>query len=405
MPSFSVADALAQLRALPAVGAVAQRQPAQGFELRLGGVVVPVLSGRVVRAIDAIAWTWAAEIAWTPGADTALDALVKPYAYAPATVKLDGVLVLTGWLYKVSPRKTVEGTTLTLEGASLTADLVDSCIPSDQWRDQWDRLSVWNLANTILPPMGIVPWTDINYADLPLAIEPFDVIQRQPTDTFADLLTRLAFQRGMLVTTNAAGNLCLTVAHVAGAKWLPKDDWVDSPGSPVAILMEGRPPATEWACVFDGRARFGHYTAIGQDGWGDVVVGEATDAVVPGRRRLAFVAGDTGKGNIGQVAAWRRSAAVAEAMSLKVGVAGWTPLHSSQLWQPNTLVTVEAPSLFIARAFTFLLRGTEHVYEANGRTAILDLVPPETYTGDVIREQWATVAPPHAPHVEGGLDL
>jgi prophage tail gpP-like protein len=367
------------------------RRPAQGFDLQLMTTHVPVLSGCVTRAIDAVAWAWTAEIEWQPGRDAALDSIVKPYAYSPATVTLDGTLVLTGWLYKVTPRKTAEGTTLTLEGASLTADLVDSTIPTAQFKGEWTSLGVADIAQQLVAPLGIqVKRVGVDGSQY---VEKFDVVQSQPTETYAELLTRLGFQRGMLVTTAPGGQLLLTVANVNATQ--------------VAILQEGKPPVTAWGGSFDGRRRFHTYVALAQDDFGETVSGEETDSgCTPTQRRTTFVAGDATGGNAAQVAAWRRSAALADGLELRLPVDGWTPPYSSQLWEPNTIVVVQAPTLFLGSAMPFLIRETEHVYDGNGRTTVLGIVPPETYTGAAIREQWGTVAAgPPAPFVEGSLDL
>lgn len=406
MPDQAVLDALATLRSLPTVTAAPVGPAGGGFELSLNGTVVPVVSGRVRRAIDEVAWSFSAEIAWTPGRDKALDALVLPYAYTPCTVKLDGELVLTGWLYKSKPHLLADGSTLTLEGASLTADLVDTAAAPVIGQSEWAPCeSPWNFANQVLPAMGITPWTDINRDDLGLAVERFDVVQIEPTETFGELFTRLAFQRGMLCTTNRDGNMVLTIAHT-GANYVPKGEWVGfTPGFPAAQLIEGKPPVIGWGAEYDGRKRFGKYHAIGQDDLGDPVFAQATDSKAPSRRVSAFTAGDVSKGNIGQVAQWRRSQAVADSMGTMLTVDGWRMPNHSRLWTPNTLVTVQAPSLFLGNATTFLIRATEHTLDGNGRRTELEIVPPETYTGQPVVEKWSTTAAVSVPFIEGGLDV
>ena len=135
----------------------------QDFTLVLGGKEVPVMSGRVSCSIDTVADGWTAEIAWNPGVDKRLDALVSPFAYPDAQVYLGQTLVNTGRLYTVENKITETGMTKVLEGASYTADLVDSMIdPGVGPSGECNNLSVWNIALLLLNPKGLQPKTDLN---------------------------------------------------------------------------------------------------------------------------------------------------------------------------------------------------------------------------------------------------
>lgn len=353
-------------------------KPREAFTLVLADLEVPVISGRVTRTLDTVADGWSAEIAWMPGKDRALDARLAPYAYPKAQVYLGSTLVNTGRLYTMANEVSETGILKKLEGWSYTADLVDSHIPPGSWKYQWSNLSVWNLALAFGASLGIGVKTDIGNVTLPgqstRVTEPFEEIKAQLTESYAELLARLASQRGLLVSNDEQGNLFLTAARTKGPI--------------VASLQEGSPPAQKLGATFDGRKRFYRYTVYGQGGMGDEISSQAVDERVPSSRTINFMAPEVSSGGASINAAWRRSKQLAEALSISFPVIGWyTP--RGELWAPNTLVNVVAPSLHIADGFTFLVRSVEYLHETDGQTSMLQLVPPQVYTGEPLEEPWA----------------
>ncbi len=371
-------------------------KPANAFTLILDGLEVPVLSARVSRSIDTVADPWTAEISWIPGKDPDLDTRVAPYAYTKSQVYLGTTLSNTGRLYIVTNDFSTSGLTKQLEGWSYTADLVDSHIPAQArdhltgaWSYEWTGLSVWNIMNALCRPLNINVKTDIGNVTLPgqsqRTAEPFPFVQAQLTESYAEIFTRLAFQRGMLVTNDEYGDLFLTAARTTG--------------TPVASLGEGdiaaylKTQATggakspNWKAKFDGRKRFYAYTVYGQSGMADDISSESDDPVVPTSRIMNVIAGDVTLGNVRITAQWKRSKQLVQALSIPFPVVGWHTPHGD-LWAPNTLVSVHAPSLHINTPFTFLIRQVEFVHESQGQTTQLSLVPPQCYTGDPIKEPW-----------------
>jgi len=380
----------------------------QAFTLIIDGYEVPVLSGRVSRSIDTVVDGWTAEIAWVPGQDKRLDPLVAPFAYPKAQVYLGQTLVNTGRLYDVTNNVTATGITKTLEGASYTADLVDSMIdPGVGPSGECNNLSVWNICHALMDPLGLGVKTDLN--DVVVATpniaggkvrvaSPFQIVDIGMTETYAELFTRLAFQRGMLVTNDEYGNLFLTNAHTTGV--------------PVATLGEGnvqdylkaqsasgnvRSPS--WAAKFDGRKRFYKYTVYCWSGMGDgyestaqdnymPINSQAVDTSIPKTRRTHVLAGDNEIGGAQISAQYKRSMQLAEALTIPFPVTTWYDGHG-KLWTPNTLVRVQAPSIHIPNGFTFLIRQVEYTHEGSGQTATLSILPPQVYTGEAIKEPWA----------------
>lgn len=326
---------------------------------------------RISRSADTLTDGWTATVPWVRGKDRDLDQLFLPYAYPRAQVFIGPRLVNTGYLYTIEPELTEEGLLASLEGYASTADLVDSTVqPENDNACMWADTNIVDWCNQIAAKFGIECNTNLSGAYL----EPFPLIQCSVTDKYGDVITRLAFQRNMLATNDINGNLLLW----AGA----------SGGATVGTLREGEPPVTQWKIKFDGRKRFGTYIVYGQDGQGSEIQSVAYDAVVPSYRCQGVTAGQVGLGNVQTTAVWKRNVQLVQALTIPLPVAGWYQPDGADVWTPNTLVTIVSKSLGIANGFTFMIRATEHVLQADQQTCVLSLIPPNIYSSSPLQEPW-----------------
>ena len=373
-------------------------KPREAVTFLLEGREVPILSARISRSIDTVADRWSVEIAWVPRRDKALDDRIAPYTYCRAQIYIGQRLVNTGILYTPRTKVTKDGLTKTLECASFTADLVDSMMdPEICNHGQWALSTLYDIARTICSQHDIVPgisrllYQPENASNLAKVNEPFDFVQLELTQKGADLLTKLAFQRGALITNDRFGQLLITM----GAK----------SGSPVATLGEediraylanvprGSANSEGWEAEWDGRERFGTYAVYGQSGDPeadqiDTIEGISADAKAPAGRRNNIIVTDNTMGDAGIVAAWHRSQKLVKAMTIPFPVIGfYTP--DGALWNPNDFVVAKAPSLDIYDPTRFLVRQIDYEHTAQGQTGTLYLVPPEVFTGQVPIEPWA----------------
>ena len=229
---------------------------------------------------------------------------------------------------------------------------------------------------------------------------PFQLVDIQMTETYAELFTRLAFQRGMLVTNDRYGNLFFTNAHTNGptVAALGEGDlnWAAIRQQAAA---SGNIHAPAWGTRFDGRERFYKYTVYCWSGAGDDYESTATDnfipidsqsidTAIPKIRRMHVLTGDNEIGGAQITARYKRNMQYVKALTLPFPVVGWYDAHGA-LFTPNTIVTVQAPSIQIPKPTKFLIRQVEYTHEASGQAATLSLVPPQAYTGEDIVEPWA----------------
>ena len=359
------------------VDTVEERLPGKApgdFTIIVDGLEIPVVDGKAFRAIDTAADGFSATIPWDPtrkGEKAAeLVSKLKPYGYKPCKCYLGGELMMSGRLYAVSPSIGPAGVTLNLEGWSYTADLIDSTV-----RPPYEAKGVTleQRAKDMIEGFGIE-------LDFRLdSDEAFPKITIQPTETIFNHLLELARQRKALITSDVRGQLVITQANVDG--------------SSVFTLEEGRRPMSQATIRFDGRARFNSYTAISQAPRkkgknGSAPTATAKDNVVPAVRMFRFQSNDTSDTEITDAANWERSRRVADSLKNSLPVDGWQIPGTNELWRENTIVTLKSPSLFVPDGYDFLIRSVEYTFSDKGAVADLELVPPQAFTGEEVKEPW-----------------
>jgi prophage tail gpP-like protein len=339
------------------------------FTVVVEGEELVVSAGRVKRSIDTAADGWTASMLWNPDNEDISGSLI-PYGYQKASCYLGGTLSVDGLIYNMKNRLSTNGIFKDLEGFSFTADIVDSTIkpPYEQ-----ENITLELRARQLVEPLGIrVKWQVID-VDLP-----FDRVTAKPEDTIFSHLSKLASQRGVLVSSTPLGELLLTKAAT---------------GRPVGTIEEDFPPGTNLEISFNGRERFNVYKAIAQSPGRKSKLKKFTktavakDDVVPKSRFLTFSADESTAGDIQKAADWRRSKQVADSLTMPFPVNTWYDPNGN-LWRENTLVTVVSKSLQVPDGFTFLIKAVEYVFESTGTKAVLSLVPPQVYTGRPLIEPW-----------------
>lgn len=351
------------------------------FTVIIDGKEIKMMSGRLLRTMDTAADGWTASRDFDPY-DDKISGKFIPYQYLPAQVYLGGKLGLNSILYTTTPRIKPDGREIDLEGWTPTADIIDTTINVKTWTQfpgakyEKNNVTLADRAIELLEPMGLSVVDDVNDN------EPFDRVKATPTEKIFDHLAKMAVQRGILISCTNQGELLLTRANATG--------------KPVDSIEEEKVPYQELEITFDGRKRHSTYRAIGQSpqiGPKNVPfnvwkAATSEDVGVPRSRFVAFRANNANLGNIQTSADWKRNRTLAEALTIPFAVSSWYT-KDGELWQPNTLVTVKSPTLFIPEGFDFLIRAVEYISEPDRVGAILSLVPPQVYTDEDIVEPWA----------------
>lgn len=344
------------------------------FTVVVDGLEIPMMSGRLIRAMDTAADGWTSSLFWDLD-NSELTSVLKPYQYNKSLVYLGGTQYINSYLYTIEPGLSPNGRVMGLEGWSITADIVDSTLkpPYEQ-----NKINLEDRVKGIVKPFGITVKSNL------VSDEIFDRVTAEPEDQIFEHLAGLAAQRGALISSNPLGELVLDTANT------------DS--EPVGTIQESFPPFRNAKIRFDGRKRFNVYKAIGSSPgrkekvYKNQKTAIAKDDFIPRSRFTTFNVDDSTVGNIQKAADWKRSKQLAESLTVPFPVDSWYA-PNDLLWRENTLVTVESETLFIPDGFTFLIRSVEFLYGSEGTTAILNLVPPQVYTGEPIVEPWNPNSP------------
>lgn len=335
----------------------------EGFQVVILGKRINVKSARALRTMDTAADGWNAVIYWDPD-DSALADLIRPYSYNETKIYVGGNLIITGPLYATEVQVKNDEVSAVLEGFSYTADLIDSTLSPPYSRNE---STLNQIANELAQAKGI------KVVDTTPAAGIFDRVTAEPTDGIFEHLAKLAKQKSRLISSTPRGELLILQANTTGK----------SVGSIGDELARGQ----DYAVRFDGRARFNAYKLLSKRRGNRLREAVAIDPVVPRSRVRTTQADDTTDTDISQAAEWERSKALVDALTIPFPVSSWFAPDDT-LWRENTLVTVVSPRMFIPDGFTFLIRSVEYIFEPDGKKAVLNLVPPQVYTGEPLDEPW-----------------
>lgn len=335
-----------------------------GLSLVIGGRAIPTESMRISRSIDALADGWTAIIAWQYGIDPALDKLIRPYSYARASVFVNETLAIAGRQYGFAPSLTGRNEA-SLSGWSFAADMVDSTLKPPY---EANNVTLLQRTTDVAATFNLTVASDLETDGQ------FDRVTATPAQTAGAHILSLAAQRGVLINSDPDSTLRLFV--------------VDASQTPVGTIEEGVLGFSGFASDFDGRARFNTYRFLSQTPGDSSATAVAVDNNVPVTRFTTFAGNDTTTGEAQQAADWRKTKALADALTIPIEAEGFKAPNGED-WAPGQIVTLISPTLFIPDGFAMLVRATEMRQEPGGDRTTLSLVPPSVYTGDEIVEPWA----------------
>jgi prophage tail gpP-like protein len=286
----------------------------------------------------------------------------------PVRLTINGKPVVTGWLDDNQPEITSDDYSIQISGRDKTGDLVDcSAIYKG---GMWSGRTLAQIAADLCQPFGITVLWQVTEAS---AGKPFGSFKLEHSETVYEALGRAARQRGVLMTSNATGDLVFTQAGTASAGSLEI-------GKTLAKLSG----QNSWHNRFSlYRICGGHAAGGGLSDVMDVgqITGPQADVVDPEvtRYRPTIKIADH---NITQQTAWARADherrhAIAKSTRYDAEVIGWYQADG-QLWDVNKIVNVTAAVLNM-NAVPLLIAEVSYQLDDKGLTTKLTLAPREGY--------------------------
>jgi len=320
----------------------------------------------VTRSLDAMSGAFDLELTWKwQGNEQQYKAFVAPIKQGQAcTVDIGGERVITGYIDDWVPSYDATTVTISVSGRDKTADLVDCSIdyPSGQFNNQ----TLTQIAEVVCKPFGIKVIVNTD------AGEPFQRIQIEQGETPHELLSRLAKQRGVLLTSDTFGNLVVTRAskEKAGVSLILGEN---------VLAARGR---------FSWRQRYSNFTikavgaAFGEE-WkeadltavGGIKVDVKDNEI--GRYRPLIIVNEEittaeGAAKRGQ---WERQRSIGKSNTAEYTVTGWRIPQTGKLWNINTVVPVIDEIFGLDEEM--LILSVMFSEDDAGRLAVISVVRPE----------------------------
>lgn len=339
-------------------------QQADDFSVEIEGERIAVVSGSFFQTMD----TGSDELKFTVDYDSLSDAVrlnLRPFQYAKCRLYIKGELRLTGAVYKNSHSVSSSGgRVVTYTAYSNTIDLVDSVVNPPY---EMNSIKLVNLAKKRCADIGI---TAVFYSG---GDEFFKRVRSRSGEKRFSELSKLARQRGLLVSNTASGNILFHRANDVE--------------TPVALIEEGGSRASDFSAEYDGRKRYSQYRIVGEGIDGEPVTKTVVDPFVSRARYFYRKESGSDNGNNRKSAEWERSKAVADALSMQIPVSDWFD-DLGGVWRCNTYITVKSETLAINTPVNLLVRRVLFNWSSTGVNAVLNVVPKEVFSGDEIPDIW-----------------
>lgn len=302
-----------------------------------------------------------------------------------AQLLVDDEPVVNGWIDRARYKVTAHNHPLDVAGRSRTCDLVDcSAIHSP---GSWRGRTIGQIATDLTRPFGIA----VTVVGDPGP--PFSRFALEPGETVLAAIERMTVLRGLLATTDAAGDLVLQRPSEQSAGF---------------ELVEGV-NFEEVEFDNDVTERFSEYTVKGHDASDESAgtraarpSGRAEDPGVRRYRPLQIIADEEATtASLQDSARWEASVRAAKAQTVTGSVSGWRS-PDGRLYQPNVLVPVRAPIVGVTAEL--LVAGVRFKRSAReGSRTELTLVRKESFSLKPVAEAPArrTAAAPPGPTTRG----
>lgn len=290
----------------------------------------------------------------------------RPFSYKEVRVLLAGELLFTGTMIDVAPQGDASSRVVAVSAYSKVGVLEDANVPASAYPLEFNGLKMMQIASKLLEPFGLK-------ASLgPGANEGsrFERVKLKPDDKIHKFLQDLAKQRGLIMGSDAEGNLVFRV---------------ERPNTgPVYSLQDQAQPVTGVSVRFSPQEYPSEVTVIakakhGKKG-GKYTV---TNPLLNGTLRPMVVELDASDPADLRVAANSRLGRIfAKACTFEIGLATWmTP--DSTLWMPDQRISLTAPNCMVYEPTELVVRGVQLTRDSDkSRYASLACVLPGSFTGE-----------------------
>ncbi|HAF2621521.1 TPA: baseplate protein [Salmonella enterica] len=310
----------------------------------------------------------------------------------PFTLSIDGQTVITGYTDGRRRQMGADSMKITIAGRDKTADLIDCA--AIYKGGQWKKRTLEQIARDLCQPYSVAVRWELTDAE---SAAPFTSFTLDHSETVYEALGRAARARGVLITSNAAGDLVFTRA--------------DESHSDRLVLGENL-----LSVDFDEdyRDRFSEYTVKGHGRSngkvGDTVdartiasqKGTATDSEITRYRPMIILADSKIDAQSATARALREQRRrLAKSVTFEAQLDGWTR-SNGQIWMPNILAEIDASKFAIQTGPLLVSKVVLTLDDREGVKTTLTLAPRDGFLVPVEKDRKGKSSGSNAS--AGGID-
>lgn len=318
----------------------------------------------VTRSIESVAGYFELGVNVPPGTDLSGLAPGKKF-----TLEIEGQIVCTGYIDSRRRQMTADSMKITVAGRDKTADLIDCAAVYSG--GQWKNRSLEQIARDLSAPYGVTVRWELSDKESSAAFPGFTL---DHSETVYEALVRASRARGVLMTSNAAGELVFSRA----ASTVTDELILGKNLLTVDFDEDFRDRFSEY--IVKGYARANG--ADGDDIDAESIVsrkGTATDSDVTRYRPMIIIADSKITAKDAQARALREQRRrLAKSITFEAEIDGWTR-RDGQLWMPNLLVTIDASKYAIKTTELLVSKVTLILNDQDGLKTRVSLAPREGF--------------------------
>ncbi|URR14732.1 baseplate protein [Citrobacter portucalensis] len=310
----------------------------------------------------------------------------------PFTLSIDGQTVITGYTDGRRRQMGADSMKITIAGRDKTADLIDCA--AIYKGGQWKKRTLEQIARDLCQPYGVAVRWELTDAE---SAAPFTSFTLDHSETVYEALGRAARARGVLITSNAAGDLVFTRADESHSDRLVLGE---------NLLMVDFDE--------DYRDRFSEYTVKGHGRSngkvGDTVdartiasqKGTATDSAITRYRPMIILADSKIDAQSATARALREQRRrLAKSVTFEAQLDGWTR-SNGQIWMPNILAEIDASKFAIQTGPLLVSKVVLTLDDREGVKTTLTLAPRDGFLVPVEKDRKGKSSGSNAS--AGGID-
>jgi prophage tail gpP-like protein len=290
--------------------------------------------------------------------------LFKPYGLQEVVIFIGNKKFFTGTQEGLVFNSSSSNNSVISSGRTKTYILIKSNIPISGYPLERKNLTLDQILTSWILQLfglGIDIQTDVGAL--------FELITASETETIWNFISKLALQRGVVVSNTGEGKLLL---HKPVMNLVASIELGVTVGIPSLNV------------TYNSNERFGNYIALSQSPGNGQNKSIVQDTNFLEQTYKVFTPSDTTAGNIEQAAKWEASKVLRDALTIPLPVPGWVNLQTNQLWEAGQYINLKAPQVRLKNGFNYLIRSVKYNKSADKKDAVLNLIPPQAYSGELL---------------------